>query len=151
MTTFQTIQLHRFLGPQDRMGTERLRREKYRFETFATWPYGHFIAPSPADMARAGFYYYNKGSQVQCGFCYTILTSWAEGHNPVARHKQQSLGCPFLAYKNEGNIPMHPVTGEELPLDHPLNMPMTIFNLKLANQSQIPTESSGAIYFYGHF
>ena len=80
----------------------KLKSEAARFRTFFTW-----TNPSqrPAQLAKAGFYYFNDGDKVQCVFCLGILGQWKAGEDPAHEHRTHFPRCPFMLGDRVGNIP----------------------------------------------
>ena len=82
-----------------------MKKESERRKTFA---YGGWLleAPTPAQMARGGFFNCLLGGYVQCAFCSLLVTNWPAYHSPNRVHLTHSPRCPFYLGDNCGNIPM---------------------------------------------
>ncbi|XP_006887371.1 PREDICTED: baculoviral IAP repeat-containing protein 3 [Elephantulus edwardii] len=67
--------------------------EKARLLTFHMWPLTFL---SPADLAKAGFYYIGPGDRVACFACGGKLSNWERKDNAMAEHLRHFPSCPFL-------------------------------------------------------
>ncbi|XP_052045110.1 baculoviral IAP repeat-containing protein 3 isoform X1 [Apodemus sylvaticus] len=67
--------------------------EKARFLTYQTWPLSFL---SPAELARAGFYYIGPGDRVACFACGGKLSNWEPKDDALSEHRRHFPHCPFL-------------------------------------------------------
>lgn len=74
-----------------------LRLEEERLKTFKNW---QNKAVTPEELAKAGFYYLNKGDVVKCAFCNTEGCEWVSGDNPMSDHSKWSPHCPLVREKS---------------------------------------------------
>lgn len=68
--------------------------EDNRLKTFEQWP--ETAGVNPLRMARGGFYYTGRGTEVQCFLCGTRIADWEYGDQVMARHRQADPDCPFV-------------------------------------------------------
>lgn len=67
--------------------------EKARLHTFQTWPLTFL---SPAELAKAGFYYVGPGDRVACFACGVKLSNWEPKDDALSEHLRHFPSCPFL-------------------------------------------------------
>ncbi|XP_040590710.1 baculoviral IAP repeat-containing protein 3 isoform X1 [Mesocricetus auratus] len=67
--------------------------EKARLLTYQTWPLSFL---SPAELARAGFYYVGPGDRVACFACGGKLSNWEPKDDALSEHRRHFPSCPFL-------------------------------------------------------
>uniref|UniRef100_A0A480P436 Baculoviral IAP repeat-containing protein 2 isoform 1 n=1 Tax=Sus scrofa TaxID=9823 RepID=A0A480P436_PIG len=67
--------------------------EKDRLLTFQMWPLTFL---SPADLAKAGFYYIGPGDRVACFACGGKLSNWEPKDDAMTEHLRHFPNCPFL-------------------------------------------------------
>ncbi|EPY79956.1 Baculoviral IAP repeat-containing protein 2 isoform 2-like protein [Camelus ferus] len=67
--------------------------EKARLLTFQMWPLSFL---SPADLAKAGFYYVGPGDRVACFACGGKLSNWEPKDDAMSEHLRHFPNCPFL-------------------------------------------------------
>ncbi|KAK7808329.1 hypothetical protein U0070_002700 [Myodes glareolus] len=67
--------------------------EEARFLTYSVWPLSFL---SPADLARAGFYYVGPGDRVACFACGGKLSNWEPKDDAMSEHRRHFPNCPFL-------------------------------------------------------
>ncbi|XP_021501539.1 baculoviral IAP repeat-containing protein 3 isoform X3 [Meriones unguiculatus] len=67
--------------------------EKNRLLTYRTWPLSFL---SPAELARAGFYYIGPGDRVACFACGGKLSNWEPKDDAMSEHRRHFPNCPFL-------------------------------------------------------
>ncbi|XP_057347160.1 baculoviral IAP repeat-containing protein 3 isoform X2 [Manis pentadactyla] len=67
--------------------------EKARLLTFQMWPLTFL---SPADLAKAGFYYIGPGDRVACFACGGKLSNWEPKDDAMSEHLRHFPKCPFL-------------------------------------------------------
>lgn len=89
-----------------------MRSEEERFRTFQNWPSNAPV--TPADLARAGFYFLGAGDQVQCFCCDGILRYWVHGDSALEEHKRHFPACDFVLGRNVGNIRRHPGSSDDV-------------------------------------
>ena len=118
---------------------DALRWESVRRLTFrGGWPHGDAQGFTNAEMACFGFYYTGIGDNAKCAFCWLEIKQWNTGlrglEGTVATcHKRASPTCPFVLGQDVKNIPLNPVTGQDI-LDYGKAFEITRLNLKLAGQ-----------------
>ncbi|CAC5389728.1 BIRC7_8 [Mytilus coruscus] len=86
---------------------DHMRYERYRLETFRTWPQS--ANADKNQLAANGFYYIGDGNddRVQCDFCKIILKKWEPGDVVQEEHRKHGPLCPYVkdpAYA--GNFPL---------------------------------------------
>jgi len=64
-----------------------------RLESFKDWPQS---SQSPADLAKAGFYYFGVKDMVKCFFCNGGLKDWTAGDDPYQDHVRWFPKCQFI-------------------------------------------------------
>ncbi|XP_031200185.1 baculoviral IAP repeat-containing protein 3 isoform X1 [Mastomys coucha] len=67
--------------------------EKARLLTYQTWPLSFL---SPAELAKAGFYYIGPGDRVACFACDGKLSNWDCKDDAMSEHRRHFPSCPFL-------------------------------------------------------
>ncbi|KAF6216506.1 hypothetical protein GE061_000848 [Apolygus lucorum] len=67
--------------------------EQDRAATFHNWPH---TAPTPVDLARAGFYYTGRFDVCRCAYCNIEVGRWFAEDVPAADHERWSPTCKFL-------------------------------------------------------
>ena len=68
--------------------------ESKRVASFTNWPttaYG-----CPANLAKAGLYYFDIADHVKCAFCNVTLRDWKPDDDPMQVHLKFSPHCAFL-------------------------------------------------------
>ncbi|XP_041356973.1 baculoviral IAP repeat-containing protein 3-like [Gigantopelta aegis] len=74
---------------------------RQRLDSFDGWPYG-LEHQSPANLARAGFFFHNVPDRVKCFQCGLGLRDWDDTDYPMACHEEWSPDCPFIrSYKTQ--------------------------------------------------
>ena len=74
------------LTPSERQRIlRRQKRELVRKLTFENWP---STVVRPDDLARAGFFYFSDGDNVQCAYCLGIIGSWEPQDVPLSEHRR---------------------------------------------------------------
>ena len=91
-----------------------------RLATFSNWEVA-FI--SPAELAKAGFFFLRVGDLCMCAFCYGVLGPWEEGDRPVDLHRERFPLCVFLQGAQvegveEGEVGRREGSQEEDPPGH---------------------------------
>ncbi|XP_041954381.1 baculoviral IAP repeat-containing protein 7 isoform X2 [Alosa sapidissima] len=120
-----------------------MRSEEERFRTFQNWPSNAPV--TPADLARAGFYFLGVGDQVQCFCCEGILRYWVHGDSALEEHKRHFPTCDFVLNRNVGNIRRYPVPGSPDDVDGQLLSQlqrMTVDDQGVGGQSVYPEMES---------
>jgi len=87
------------------------RSEATRLASFENWSVP-FI--SPADLAKAGFFFLNEHDNCKCAFCHNCVGEWVEGDDPMTEHSNLFPMCSFVQGREVGNVPISSVS-EELP------------------------------------
>ncbi|CAO2636190.1 Baculoviral IAP repeat-containing protein 2 [Lemmus lemmus] len=72
--------------------------EEARFLTYSVWPLSFL---SPAELARAGFYYIGPGDRVACFACGGKLSNWEPKDDAMSEHRRHFPNCPFLENSSE--------------------------------------------------
>ncbi|ESO85746.1 hypothetical protein LOTGIDRAFT_130366 [Lottia gigantea] len=81
----------------------KLRSEDERLRTFNDgWPHS---SPTPADLAKEGFFFTQSADRVQCIFCNGILKNWEVTDIPAVEHRKHFPGCGLIRNRDVGNIP----------------------------------------------
>jgi hypothetical protein len=75
----------------------RFENLEQRINTFRWWP--SFAPLSAGRITRAGFYYKDKGTEVECSACKKRISDWNCNDQAIARHLNLSPDCPFLKQK----------------------------------------------------
>lgn len=80
--------------------------EENRLATFHEWPLAHGAVVSPSRIAKAGFFFTNRGLTVECFSCHATISEWNYGDQVMAKHRTLSPNCPFvLNPTTSGNVP----------------------------------------------
>jgi hypothetical protein len=91
-------------SPQQRVELLRkLKSEAVRLSTFRFWS-SQIV--QPAELAKAGFFYFNDQDKVQCAFCLGIVGQWEQSDIPMQEHRMHCPRCPFVGNLPVGNIPI---------------------------------------------
>ncbi|XP_007520788.1 baculoviral IAP repeat-containing protein 2 [Erinaceus europaeus] len=72
--------------------------EEARILTYHRWPLTFL---TPAELARAGFYYLGPGDRVACFACAGTLSNWEPKDDAMSEHRRYFPNCPFLEYSLE--------------------------------------------------
>lgn len=72
--------------------------EEARFLSYSMWPLSFL---SPAELAKAGFYYTGPGDRVACFACGGKLSNWEPNDDPLSEHRRHFPHCPFLENTSE--------------------------------------------------
>ncbi|XP_051947914.1 baculoviral IAP repeat-containing protein 7-like isoform X1 [Xyrauchen texanus] len=81
-----------------------MRSEEERLQTFPNWSSDAPV--SPAELARAGFFYLGYSDTVQCFCCDGILRHWVDGDTPLGEHERHFPTCGFVMGRDVGNVPL---------------------------------------------
>ena len=65
-----------------------------RLESFREWP--ATLSQQPADLAKAGFYYFGIKDMVKCFFCNGGLKNWDQKDDPFEDHVRWFPKCQFI-------------------------------------------------------
>ena len=65
-----------------------------RIDTFRDWP--ATLSQQPADLARAGFYYFGIKDMVKCFFCNGGLKNWDHNDDPYEDHVRWFPKCQYV-------------------------------------------------------
>lgn len=91
-----------------------LKSEQARLSTFHNWEKYSGCdknTPSPIELARAGFFYFDDKDHVQCAFCLGIVGAWEKFDTALGEHAKFFPSCPFVLGFPVGNIPMERING----------------------------------------
>lgn len=80
-----------------------MRREQDRVDTFQNWTVATI---TPAELAKAGFYYLNQGDRVACFSCGGHLSSWEPGDRAASEHQRHYPHCRFVKGERADNVPI---------------------------------------------
>uniref|UniRef100_A0A8D0CHM4 RING-type E3 ubiquitin transferase n=1 Tax=Scleropages formosus TaxID=113540 RepID=A0A8D0CHM4_SCLFO len=80
-------------------------REQERLDTFQNWT---LTTVTPADLAKAGFYYLGQGDRVACFSCGGQLSNWEPGDRAVSEHQRHYPNCRFVRGDRTENVPITP-------------------------------------------
>ncbi|KAF5906964.1 baculoviral IAP repeat-containing protein 2-like isoform X1, partial [Clarias magur] len=80
-----------------------MRREQDRLDTFQNWT---LTTITPAELAKAGFYYLSQGDRVACFSCGGHLSNWEPGDRAVSEHQRHYPNCRFVRGDRADNIPI---------------------------------------------
>lgn len=80
-----------------------MRREQDRLDTFQNWT---LATITPAELAKAGFYYLSQGDRVGCFSCGGHLSNWEPGDRAVSEHQRHYPNCRFVRGDRADNIPI---------------------------------------------
>uniref|UniRef100_A0A3B3T3Q4 Baculoviral IAP repeat containing 2 n=1 Tax=Paramormyrops kingsleyae TaxID=1676925 RepID=A0A3B3T3Q4_9TELE len=78
-------------------------REQERLDSFQNWSY---TAVTPADLAKAGFYYMGQADCVACFCCGGQLSNWEPGDRAVLEHQRHYPNCRFVRGERTENVPI---------------------------------------------
>uniref|UniRef100_A0A3Q3X926 Uncharacterized protein n=1 Tax=Mola mola TaxID=94237 RepID=A0A3Q3X926_MOLML len=70
-----------------------MRREQDRLDSFHSWTLSII---TPAELAKAGFYYLGQGDRVACFSCGGQLSNWEPGDRAVSEHQRHYPNCRFV-------------------------------------------------------
>jgi hypothetical protein len=65
-----------------------------RLETFRKWP--TTLSQQPADLVKAGFFYYGINDMVKCFNCNAKLNNWDHNDDPYETHVRWSPTCLYM-------------------------------------------------------
>ena len=71
-----------------------LKLESKRQESFTNWPSEAYACP--ANLAKAGLFYFDIADHVRCAFCNVTLRGWKPDDEPMEVHLKSSPPCTFL-------------------------------------------------------
>ncbi|XP_066501219.1 baculoviral IAP repeat-containing protein 2 isoform X2 [Hoplias malabaricus] len=78
-----------------------MRREQDRLDTFQNWT---VATVTPAELAKAGFYYLGQGDRVACFSCGGHLSNWEPGDRAVSEHQRHYPNCRFVRGDRADNV-----------------------------------------------
>ncbi|XP_013858640.1 baculoviral IAP repeat-containing protein 2 isoform X2 [Austrofundulus limnaeus] len=78
-----------------------MRREQDRLESFQSWSLSII---TPAELAKAGFYYLGQGDRVACFSCGGQLNNWEPGDRAVSEHQRHYPNCRFVRGDRADNV-----------------------------------------------
>lgn len=80
-----------------------MRREQERLDTFQNWT---LATVTPAELAKAGFYFLGQGDRVACFSCGGQLSNWEPGDRAVSEHQRHYPNCRFVRGDRADNVPL---------------------------------------------
>ncbi|XP_004689103.1 PREDICTED: baculoviral IAP repeat-containing protein 3 [Condylura cristata] len=89
-------------GPNQDLHHGVMNTEKARLLTFQMWPLSFL---SPADLAKAGFYYIGPGDRVACFACGGKLSNWEPKDDAKSEHLRHFPNCPFVENQFQETLP----------------------------------------------
>uniref|UniRef100_A0A8C2Z2S9 Baculoviral IAP repeat containing 2 n=1 Tax=Cyclopterus lumpus TaxID=8103 RepID=A0A8C2Z2S9_CYCLU len=81
-----------------------MRREQDRLDTFHPWTLSII---TPAELAKAGFYYLGQGDRVACFSCGGQLSNWEPGDKAVSEHQRHYPNCRFVRGERADNVSLN--------------------------------------------
>lgn len=92
-------QLQSVLNQSDNVLSRKAHHPAYaqlqtRLDSFKDWP--ATLSQQPADLAKAGFYYFGIKDMVKCFFCNGGLKNWDHNDDPYQDHVRWFPGCQFI-------------------------------------------------------
>uniref|UniRef100_A0A3Q3BSV3 Baculoviral IAP repeat containing 2 n=1 Tax=Kryptolebias marmoratus TaxID=37003 RepID=A0A3Q3BSV3_KRYMA len=78
-----------------------MRREQDRLDSFHSWT---LSVITPAELAKAGFYYLGQGDRVGCFSCGGQLSNWEPGDRAVSEHQRHYPNCRFVRGDRADNV-----------------------------------------------
>ncbi|XP_072518750.1 baculoviral IAP repeat-containing protein 2 isoform X1 [Salminus brasiliensis] len=78
-----------------------MRWEQDRLDTFQNWT---VATVTPAELAKAGFYYLGQGDRVACFSCGGQLSNWEPGDRAVSEHQKHYPNCRFVRGDRADNV-----------------------------------------------
>ncbi|XP_068600086.1 baculoviral IAP repeat-containing protein 2 isoform X2 [Brachionichthys hirsutus] len=78
-----------------------MRREQDRLDSFHPWTLSII---TPAELAKAGFYYLGQGDRVACFSCGGQLSNWEPGDRAVSEHQRHYPNCRFVRGDRTDNV-----------------------------------------------
>ncbi|KAG7217265.1 hypothetical protein INR49_027809 [Caranx melampygus] len=85
-----------------------MRREQDRLDSFHAWALSII---TPAELAKAGFYYLGQGDRVACFSCGGQLSNWEPGDRAVSEHQRHYPNCRFVRGDRADNVSLAGVAG----------------------------------------
>ena len=71
-----------------------MKLESKRLESFTNWPTQAYACP--ANLAKAGLFYFDIADHVRCAFCNVTVRRWKPDDEPMEVHLKSSPPCAFL-------------------------------------------------------
>ena len=111
----------------------KMKEERSRLLTFRD-AWSQEVPVTPAQLARAGFFFTGVADRVKCAFCFGALRNWEDGDCAMREHALYFPNCPFVIGEEVGNVPMEtndsigtndvdtphaPSAGTSEPVKHP--------------------------------
>uniref|UniRef100_A0A3B3ZPF6 RING-type domain-containing protein n=1 Tax=Periophthalmus magnuspinnatus TaxID=409849 RepID=A0A3B3ZPF6_9GOBI len=84
-----------------------MRREQDRLDSFHTWT---VTVITPAELAKAGFYYLGQGDRVACFSCGGQLSNWEPGDRAVSEHQRHYPNCRYVRGDRADNVSLASAT-----------------------------------------
>ncbi|XP_030637248.1 baculoviral IAP repeat-containing protein 2 [Chanos chanos] len=103
-----------------------MRREQDRLDTFQNWT---ITTITPAELAKAGFYYLGQGDRVACFSCGGQLSNWEPGDRAVSEHQRHYPNCRFVRGDRADNVSI--ATGGSGTLANVANSAMQLYDDRL--------------------
>lgn len=99
MNTVDFNELQTVLNQSDSVLSRRANHPEYaqyesRLESFKEWPAS--MSQQPADLAKAGFYYFGIKDMVKCFFCNGGLKNWDHNDDPFQDHVRWFPTCQYI-------------------------------------------------------
>ncbi|KAG9334260.1 hypothetical protein JZ751_008348 [Albula glossodonta] len=82
-----------------------MRREQDRLDTFQNWT---LTTITPAELAKAGFYYLGPVDRVACFTCGGQLSNWEPGDRALSEHQRHYPNCRFVRGDRTDNVSLSP-------------------------------------------
>uniref|UniRef100_A0A3P9KHK2 Baculoviral IAP repeat containing 2 n=1 Tax=Oryzias latipes TaxID=8090 RepID=A0A3P9KHK2_ORYLA len=80
-----------------------MRKEQDRLDSFQPWAISII---TPAELAKAGFYYLGQNDRVACFSCGGQLSNWEPGDRAVSEHQRHYPNCRFVRGDRADNVPL---------------------------------------------
>ena len=104
---------------------DTLREESQRRQTFSGWP---LSSPSPEALARAGFFFLGRGTEVKCAFCGIRGRGWEIEDEPMEDHRRFSPQCPLVLEQDNGTTGIYGIAPDPTEAARPSAPPAEDIN-----------------------
>ncbi|KAL1781661.1 baculoviral IAP repeat-containing protein 3 [Sigmodon hispidus] len=118
--------------------------ETARLHTYQMWPLSFL---SPAELAKAGFYYIGPGDRVVCFACGGKLSNWEPKDDAMSEHRRHFPNCPFLKDPSQ-SASRYPVSNLSMQT-HEARV-RTFFNWPSSALVHPQQLASAGFYYTGH-